>query len=379
MPRPLGDRGAAHHGNPLTMEHRLDRVEPLRVARRQEEADRRIPLPRGEEPSQELRLLAVVRRTGDDPRGPRALLLQEKGRKRRRAGFRGGNVELQVPPHRYDIPRGPQGDEPFRILRGLCRDRPKGPEDGGEEPPEPHISGERALRQPAVDDHHGNPAACARCDEVGPDLGLDDHNEVRPHPVEEPPAEPGKVERKEESFVDDAGEGFDRRLPPGERHARDEEPGVGDAPAQEAEERDGREGLPHGYRVNPDGRAAVDGRLRGDAAQSDPVRQVRPPLPGEEDPRDPDGRPDDQPRPEQEVVEQVPRTPGEERAIHLPTPCPLRDPGDRLSAPRTASDRRTGSGTPGREAPRASPARRGARPPPRRSRPRCGLWRAGGR
>ena len=240
----------------------------------------------------------------------------EAGRKAARRRFPGGNVELQVPPHGDDLPGSPQRDEPPRILGRLRRDRPKRPENRGEEPPEPHVSDERTLRQPAVDDHHGNPAACARGDEVGPDLGLYDHQDVRPHPVEEPPAEPRKVERKEESFVDDAGEGFDRRLPTGERHARNEEAGVGDPPAQQAKEGDGREGLPHGHRVDPHGRAPVDGRLGGDAAQSDPVRKVRPPLPGEEDPRDPDGSADDQARPEQNVVEKVPRAPGEERATH---------------------------------------------------------------
>ena len=193
--------------------------------------------------------------------------------------FPGGNVELQVPPHGDDLPRSPQRGEPLRILGRLGRDRPKRPENGGEEPPEPHVPRERALRQSAVDDHHGNPAARARGDEIGPDLGLHDHHDVRPHPVEEPPAEPRKIEREEESFVGDAGEGFDRRLPSGQRHARDEEPGVGETSPQKAQEGDGGESLPHGHRVDPYGRASVHGRLPRGSTESDPVRQVRPPLP----------------------------------------------------------------------------------------------------
>jgi len=53
-----------------------------------------------------------------------------------------------------------------------------------------------------------------------------------------------------------------------------------------------------------------------DAAKAEPLRQVRPPLPGQEDPRDPYGSADHQPRPEREVVEEMPRTPREERASH---------------------------------------------------------------
>ena len=98
MLRPLGDRRAAHHGNALAADQGLDRVEPLRVARREEEPDRRVPLPRGEERPQELRLLAVVRRSGDDPRGARGLLPQEQAGKRRRPGFGGETSNFRFPP-----------------------------------------------------------------------------------------------------------------------------------------------------------------------------------------------------------------------------------------------------------------------------------------
>ena len=268
-----------------------DRGEALRMARGDDQhrslAGRSAvdgePAPRREN----LLLLALHGRSGDDDRAPRREPFETRGELRVAGGRRG--IELEVSGDGDPLAGHAERHQAIAIDGGLHAEAvDRSEEERQRQPPKTPQAGEAAVAHPAVDDRDGDPARAGGAQQEGPEVALHQHQGGGSEATEEALDRAGELEREigHGTPVSEAGGGGPGLVLPGRRDGGHQD---GQIARQARRERAREGGLADRNGVNPESSRAARGGLRvaGDGrktAESSPQRRQVVAAPQDEQP-----------------------------------------------------------------------------------------------
>ena len=279
---------AAQVRNPGRLQFPRRRVETLRLSRRQNQ--QQVRMPRGEFLERRNRHVVFVHvagapsgpggrhGAGGDPHFARPRALQQSGH--RGAGRRRARLEvvLEIAARVRALGKRPERQKPLAHGVRLRQDGIRRGQHSPKEPPEGQVARKSAVGDAAIDDRQARAGAVHLTKEIGPDLGLRNHHGRGAQRAQHAPHREHVIHRRVEYAVGQiaqlvAGGGAARQ-----GRGRDEKPAVWKLRPQAAQEFHARQHLAHRNCMQPDGPGAgLSIRAREEAEalrQAPPVAAV---------------------------------------------------------------------------------------------------------
>ena len=185
-------------GTPDALSNAVHRPKPLRVAGRENHCQFRIGLEQARPDIEKRRFFAVQRAAGYDQAHVGSQLPELPGC----FGFYGGaHVEFQIACYQDSLRQAADCFEPVSICFALGQNAAEPAQERPPESAEPPVAGPGAIGDAGVDHGHGDSAAEAAAEQVGPEFGFSQDEKVGLECVEVGADGPGQVQRAIEDAV----------------------------------------------------------------------------------------------------------------------------------------------------------------------------------